>query len=171
MCQWLASNPNELHLVNRMDEVGSSKSVNFDGARKMALKQIEEFLLSFSDPHIFSEAATSSAPATLAQVVEAVRIPEAGNLICSAAAIGKYVSMLQNPSSLLRACAAFAFVQFTLPGGQHAMHHAGLLQNAGASPVLRASAEAATARIESKMYARIVLRNLEHLQSSPSTQF
>ncbi|XP_074579832.1 protein ARABIDILLO 1 [Curcuma longa] len=161
----------------RMDEValvgslleGSSKSVNFDGARRMALKQIEDFLLSFSDPHIFSVTATSSTPATLAQVVEAVQIQEAGHLRCSSAEIGRYVAMLRNPSSILRACAAFALVQFTIHGGRHAMHHAGLLQKAGASRVLRASAAAATAPIEAKMYARIVLRNLEHHQSAAST--
>lgn len=78
------------HCVHRMDEValvgssleGSSKSVNFDGARRMALKHIEAFVLTFSDPQVFSMAAASSAPATLAQVVEAARIPEAGHLRC-----------------------------------------------------------------------------------------
>lgn len=92
-CLLFASPLMSLIWFHRMDEValvgslleGSSKSVNFDGARRMALKQIEDFLLSFSDPHIFSVSATSSAPATLAQVVEAVQIQEAGHLRCRCA--------------------------------------------------------------------------------------
>ncbi|XP_065016118.1 protein ARABIDILLO 1-like isoform X3 [Musa acuminata AAA Group] len=74
----------------RMDEValvGSSlegrwKSVNFDGARRMALKHIEAFVLTFSDPQVFSMVASSSAPAALAQVADAARIQEAGHLRC-----------------------------------------------------------------------------------------
>ena len=53
-------------------------------------------------------------------------------------------------------------VQFTIPGGRHAIHHASLMQNAGAARVLRAAAAAATAPLEAKIFARIVLRNLEH---------
>lgn len=52
--------------------------------------------------------------------------------------------------------------QFTIPGGRHAMHHASLMQNAGAARVLRAAAAAATAPLAAKIFARIVLRNLEH---------
>ncbi|XP_068650796.1 protein ARABIDILLO 1-like [Aristolochia californica] len=156
----------------RMDEValvgssseGTSKSVSLDGARRMALKHIEEFVLTFSDPQSFSVAASSSAPAALAQVAEAARIQEAGHLRCSGAEIGRFVSMIRNPSPILRACAAFALLQFTIPGGRHAMHHAGLLQKAGAGRILRAAAAAATAPIEAKIFARIVLRNLEHHQ-------
>lgn len=51
-----------------------------------------------------------------------------------------------------------------MPGGRHALHHAGLLQNTGAPRVLRSAAAAATAPIEAKVYAKIVLRNLEQLQ-------
>ncbi|KAJ8512548.1 hypothetical protein OPV22_002982 [Ensete ventricosum] len=160
----------------RMDEValvgssleGCSKSINFDGARRMALKHIEAFVLTFSDPHVFSMAAVSSAPAALAQVADAARIQEAGHLRCSAAEIGRYIAMLRNPSSVLRACAAFALLQFTIPGGRHAMHHAGLMQKAGAPRVLRAAAAAATAPVEAKIFARIVLRNLEHHQLEAS---
>lgn len=61
---------------------GTSKSVNFDAARRMALKHIEAFVLNFSDPQVFAAAATSSAPASLALVVEAARIQEAGHLRC-----------------------------------------------------------------------------------------
>ncbi|XP_042504817.1 protein ARABIDILLO 1-like [Macadamia integrifolia] len=154
----------------RMDEIaligssseGVSKSVSLDVDRRVALKHIEAFVLSFSDPQTFHTAAASSAPAALAQVAEAAHIQEAGHLRCSGAEIGRFVSMLRNSSSILKACAAFALLQFTIPGGRHAMHHAGLLQNTGATRVLRAAAAAATAPIEAKIFARIVLRNLEH---------
>ena len=49
------------------------------------------------------------------------------------------------------------------------MHHASLMQNAGAARVLRAAAAAAaTAPLEGKIFARIVLRNLEHHHMEPS---
>ena len=59
-------------------------------------------------------------------------------------------------------------LQFTVPGGRHALHHASLMQSAGAARVLRAAAAAATAPLEAKIFARIVLRNLEyhHIESS-----
>ena len=60
-------------------------------------------------------------------------------------------------------------MQFTIPGGRHAVHHAGLLQEAGAGRVLRPAAAATTASIEAKIFARIVLRNLEHHQLGMST--
>lgn len=161
----------------RMDEValvGTSsdsnfKSVNLDGARRMALKNIEAFILAFSDPQAFSAAAASSVPAALTQVTESARIHEAGHLRCSGAEIGRFVTMLRNSSSILKACAAFALLQFTIPGGRHAQHHVHLLQNTGASRILRAAAAAATAPIEAKIFARIVLRNLEHHQIESST--
>lgn len=151
----------EVALVGSSSE-GTSKCVSLDGARRMALKHIEAFVLTFSDPQAFAAAAASLAPAALAQVTEAARIQEAGHLRCSGAEIGRFVAMLRNPSSVLKACAAFALLQFTIPGGRHAMHHANLLQNAGAPRVLRAAAAAATAPLEAKIFAKIVLRNLEH---------
>lgn len=48
----------------------------------MALKHIEAFVRSFSDPQAFAAAAASSASAALAQVTEAARIEEAGHLRC-----------------------------------------------------------------------------------------
>nr|XP_043631042.1 protein ARABIDILLO 1 [Erigeron canadensis] len=160
----------------RMDEyalVGSSaesasKSVGLERARKMALKHIETFVLTFADPHAFSAAALSSAPAPLAQVTESARILEAGHLRCSGAEIGRFVSMLRNQSPVLKACAAFALLQFTVPGGRHAPHHVNLLQDSGAPRVLRAAAAAASAPLEAKIFARIVLRNLEHHQIEAS---
>uniref|UniRef100_A0A2P2NZC7 Uncharacterized protein n=1 Tax=Rhizophora mucronata TaxID=61149 RepID=A0A2P2NZC7_RHIMU len=127
----------------------------------MALKHIEEFVLSFSNPQTFATIILSSAPNALAQVVEAACIPEAGYLRCSVAEIGRFVAMLRNPYSILRACSAFALLQFTMPGGRHAMHHSTMLQNAGAPRILRATAAAATAPIEAKVFAKIVLRNIE----------
>ncbi|KAL6641464.1 hypothetical protein ACP70R_019645 [Stipagrostis hirtigluma subsp. patula] len=161
----------------RIDEIefigtssdSSSKNINVEGARRIAIKHIETFVLTFSDPHMFSMAAASSAPAALSHVAEAVFIHEAGHLRCSGAEISRFVAMLRNPSPILRACAAFALLQFTIPGGRHAVHHAGLLQKAGAGRVLRVAAAATTASIEAKIFARIVLRNLEHHQSGTST--
>ncbi|XP_043805995.1 protein ARABIDILLO 1 isoform X3 [Manihot esculenta] len=157
----------EFALIGTLTE-STSKSVSLDGARRMALKHIETFVLTFSDQQTFAVAAASSAPAALAQVTERVRIQEAGHLRCSGAEIGRFIAMLRNPSSILKACAAFALLQFTIPGGRHAMHHASLMQNAGATRVVRAAAAAATAPLEAKIFARIVLRNLEHHQIEPS---
>ncbi|CAN1289907.1 Protein ARABIDILLO 1 [Linum perenne] len=154
----------EFALVGSASE-GISKSVSLEGARRLALKHIEAFVLAFSDQQAFAVAASSSAPAALAQVTERARIQEAGHLRCSGAEIGRFVTMLRNPSSILKACAAFALLQFTIPGGRHAMHHAKLMQNTGAARVLRAAAAAATAPLEAKIFARIVLRNLEHHQT------
>ncbi len=41
------------------------------------------------------------------------------------------------------------------------MHHVSLLQKAGAGRVLRTVAAAATAPLQAKVFARVVLRNLE----------
>ncbi|MBA0736380.1 hypothetical protein Gogos_009941 [Gossypium gossypioides] len=142
----------------------SLKSVSMDGPRRLALKHIEAFILRFSNAQAFAAAAVSSAPAALAQVTEKARIQEAGHLRCSGAEIGRFVSMLRNSSSILKTCAAFALLQFTIPGGRHAVHHASLMQSAGAARVLRSAAAAANAPIEAKIFARIVLRNLEHHQ-------
>ncbi|KAJ9188526.1 hypothetical protein P3X46_003878 [Hevea brasiliensis] len=157
----------EFALIGTLTE-STSKSMSLEGARRMALKHIEAFVLTFSDQQTFAVAATSSAPAALAQVTERARIPEAGQLRCSGAEIGRFVAMLRNPSSILKACAAFALLQFTIPGGRHAMHHASLMKNVGAARVVRAAAAAATAPLEAKIFARIVLRNLERHQIEPS---
>ncbi|KAL0347891.1 UNVERIFIED_CONTAM: protein ARABIDILLO 1 [Sesamum calycinum] len=159
----------------RMDEIalvgtsteGSSKSINLDGPRRMALKNIEAFVLTFADPQAFSAAAASSAPAALSQVNESARIQEAGHLRCSGAEIGRFVAMLRNPSPTLKSCAAFALLQFTIPGGRQAAHHVNLLQIAGAQRLLRVAAAAAGAPLEAKIFARIVLQNLEQHQTEP----
>lgn len=65
------------------------------------------------------------------------------------------------------------FLQFTMPGGRHAVHHASLLHKAGAGRVLRAVAAAATvpatAPLQAKVFARIVLRNLEQCPADAHT--
>nr|GMD65124.1 protein ARABIDILLO 1-like [Ipomoea batatas] len=160
----------------RMDEVAvvgtstesTSKTLNLDGARRMALKHIEAFVRAFSDPQAFSSAAASSTHAALLQVTELARIHEAGHLRCSGAEIGRFVTMLRNPSSTLKACATFALLQFTILGGRHAAHHVSLLRDTGASRVLRAVSASANAPLETKIFARIVLRNLEHHQTESS---
>lgn len=157
----------EYALVGSSSE-GSLKSVGLERARRMALKHIETFVLTFADPQAFSAAALSSAPAPLAQVTDLARILEAGHLRCSGAEIGRFVAMLRNQSPVLKACAAFALLQFTVPGGRHAPHHVNLLQVSGAPRVLRAAAAAASAPLEAKIFARIVLRNLEHHQIESS---
>ncbi|XWS36983.1 hypothetical protein CRYUN_Cryun19dG0004200 [Craigia yunnanensis] len=141
---------------------GSSKTLNADGVGRMALKHVEEFVISFYDPQTFYAAAASLVPTALAQITETIRIPEAGHLRCSGAEIDRFVRMLRYPSSILKSCSAFALLQFTMTGGRHAMHHSGLLQNAGAPRVLRAAAAASSAPIQAKIFAKIVLRNLEH---------
>ncbi|XP_031275170.1 protein ARABIDILLO 1-like [Pistacia vera] len=147
---------------------GTSKTVNVDAVRIVALKHIEEFVLSFSDPQTFATAVASSAPTALTQITEGACISEAGHLRCSAAEIGRFVTMLRNPSSILKTCAAFALLQFTMPGGRHAIHHTSLLQNVGALRVLRGAAAALAAPIEAKIFAKIVLRNLEHRHTEAS---
>ncbi|XP_022730889.1 protein ARABIDILLO 1-like isoform X2 [Durio zibethinus] len=141
---------------------GIPKTPNIDGIGRMALKHVEEFVISFYDPQTFYAAAASLVPTALAQIAEAIRIPEAGHLRCSATEIDRFVRMLRDPSSILKSCSAFALLQFTMPGGRHAMHHSGLLRNACAPRVLRAAAAASTAPIQAKIFAKIVLRNLEH---------
>lgn len=42
------------------------------------------------------------------------------------------------------------------------MHHASLMQNAGEARILRSAAAAANMPREAKIFAKIVLRNLEH---------
>lgn len=89
----------------------TSKSVSLNGARMMALKHIEAFITDFIDPQIYTPAALSPPPIMLTQVSEKARIQEAGHLRCSGSEIGRFVTMLRNPSSVLRACAAFALLQ------------------------------------------------------------
>lgn len=74
-----------------MDEVafglpnGESNSrtvVSLDVANKLALRNIEAFVQTFSDQQALTGAASSWAPAALNQVTEDARIQEAGHLRC-----------------------------------------------------------------------------------------
>ncbi|XP_010512352.1 PREDICTED: protein ARABIDILLO 2-like [Camelina sativa] len=160
----------------RMDEYAmigtssesASKSVTLNGARMMALKHIGAFIKTFMEHQIFTGGALSFAPSMLAQVAEKARIPEAGHLRCSGSEIGRFVAMLRNHDDTLKACAAFALLQFTIPGGRHAMHHASLMQNAGEARALRSAAAAANVPRGARIFAKIVLRNLEHHQAESS---
>lgn len=61
---------------------GISKSVNLDVVRRMAMKHIEDFVCSFSDPQTFATALASAVPTALVQITEGARIPEAAHLRC-----------------------------------------------------------------------------------------
>eukprot|EP00252_Welwitschia_mirabilis_P015505 TRINITY_DN3409_c0_g1_i1.p1 TRINITY_DN3409_c0_g1~~TRINITY_DN3409_c0_g1_i1.p1 ORF type:complete len:930 (-),score=164.71 TRINITY_DN3409_c0_g1_i1:624-3413(-) len=137
------------------------KKLNLDAARRMAMRYIDSFIKAFSDNHTFALAAASWAATMTTQIAESSRIQEAGHLRCSGAEVGRFVAMLKNQSPVLRSCAAFALLQFTIPGGRHAMYHASLLHKIGAGRVLRTAAASATAPLQAKVFARIVLRNLE----------
>ncbi|KAJ0961880.1 hypothetical protein J5N97_029708 [Dioscorea zingiberensis] len=115
---------------------GIPKGVNLDAVRRIALRHIEAFVQSYSDPQLFSMVVTSSTSGVLTQIGEAARILEAGHLRCSCAEIGRFVSMLLNTSPIIRSCAAFALLQFTIPGSKHALHHLTLLQRVEAGRVL-----------------------------------
>ncbi|XP_010508233.1 PREDICTED: protein ARABIDILLO 1-like [Camelina sativa] len=155
-------------MIGTSSSESTSKSISLDGARTMALKNIEAFVKTFMDPQIFAAAPVLSTPIMLAQVTERARIQEAGHLRCSGAEIGRFVTMLRNPNSTLKACAAFALLQFTIPGGRHAMHHASLMQNGGEARFLRSAAAAAKTPREAKIFVKIILRNLEHHQAESS---
>ncbi|KAF3553895.1 hypothetical protein F2Q69_00018042 [Brassica cretica] len=155
-------------MIGTSSSASTSKTISLDGARRMAFKHIEVFVTTFMDPQIFVAAAVTSTPTILSQVTERACILEAGHLRCSGAEIGRFVTMLRNPSSILKACAAFALVQFTVPGGRHAMHHASLMQSGGEARVLRSAAAAANMPREAKIFVKIIIRNLEHHQAESS---
>lgn len=89
----------------------TSKGVPLDGARTIALKHIEAFIMAFMEPQIIAAASSSFAPSVLAKLTENIQIHEAAHLRCSGSEIGRFVSMLRNPSSILKSCAAFALFQ------------------------------------------------------------
>lgn len=55
-------------------------------------------------------------------------------------------------------------MQFTVPETSHAEHHASLMHDTGYPKLLRIAAAAASMPLEAKIFAKIVLRNLEHHQ-------
>ncbi|KAH7863248.1 hypothetical protein Vadar_015272 [Vaccinium darrowii] len=141
--------------------VSASTTFSIEMTKIMALKKMKSFLRSFCDSQTFAAAAASSALPPLRQVAESSQIEEAGHLRCSGAEIGRFVTMLRNPCSEIKACAIFALFQFTTSGGRHVLHHVALLRDAGAPRVLRTASAASITPVEAKVYARIVLRNLE----------
>ncbi|TYG40726.1 hypothetical protein ES288_D12G116400v1 [Gossypium darwinii] len=157
------SGNNELAPTGTSSE-NTSKSVSLDEARTTALKHIEAFILTFSDPQAFAAAVVSSSRAALDQAIERAYILETGLLRCSEAEIGRFIAMLQSSSSILKAFAAFSLLQFTDPQGRNAVYHASLMLDAGAVKVLRAAAASANEPVEVKIFAKIVLRNLEYHQ-------
>ncbi|KAJ0804029.1 putative F-box domain, armadillo-like helical, leucine-rich repeat domain superfamily [Helianthus annuus] len=93
-----------------------------------AMTQIQKSVLSFAHPVMSCSTALSATPVVVAP----------SNRICpysrsSQAEIGRFVSMLRHQYRQLKLCAAFALLQFTAPGGQHALHHVNLLQASGAA--------------------------------------
>lgn len=55
-------------------------------------------------------------------------------------------------------------MQFTAPEASHAKHHVSLMHDAGDPKLLRNGAAATSMPHEAKIFAKIVLRNLEHHQ-------
>ncbi|KAL0876486.1 hypothetical protein Bca101_026191 [Brassica carinata] len=158
------------HIVDgRLDECvkaspgeRTSESVRLAKVRISALKYIERFIKTFMDPKIIKTAASSYTPSKSAQVLKRVCIPEANNLRCSGEEIGRFVKMLRNPSPVLQKIAALALLQFTIPGASHAKHHASLMHNAKYPRLLRSAAAATSMPREAKIFAKIVLHNLEY---------
>ncbi|CAI7859905.1 unnamed protein product [Closterium sp. NIES-54] len=79
----------------------------------------------------------------------------------SAAEIARFVAMLRSPSTSLRACAAFALLQLTMPHARHTTHHINLLSDTGASRTIRATAAATTCPPLVRLLARALSRNLD----------
>ncbi|KAL0714874.1 hypothetical protein Bca4012_021853 [Brassica carinata] len=143
---------------------GRSKSVCSAKVRTSALKCIERFVKTFMDRKITATAASSTTPSMLAQVLEKIRIQEADILRCSGEEIGRIVTMLRNPSPVLKKFAVFALLQFTIPGASHAKHHASLMHNAGDMGNLRSAAAAMRISSKATFLAKIVIHNLENYQ-------
>lgn len=141
----------------------------FEG-RRMALPSIEAFLRSCMNPGNMAAAGAVGAvgqagEAALALVAKDAGIPEAGHLRCSGAELSRFVKMLRNPRyPVLRTCAAFALLQFTMPLGKHSVHHAQLLRGTskekGEGHRLRSAAALSCQTVEAKAFIRVVLRNL-----------
>ncbi|CAH8304720.1 unnamed protein product [Eruca vesicaria subsp. sativa] len=135
--------------------------------KRSALRCIESYIKTFMDQQIFEtgDASSSTTPPMSAQDLENIRIQEADNLRCSSEEIGMFVTMLGNPSPVLKKFAAFVLLQFTIPGASHAKHHASLMQNRGDAIVLRSAADdTVNMPSEARDFVENVLSNLEHHQ-------
>ncbi|KAG2258605.1 hypothetical protein Bca52824_077899 [Brassica carinata] len=144
----------------RLDESVRVSPKRLANVRRSGLRYIGSFTKTFMDPKIFATAASSFTPSKAAQVLKRVCIPEADVLRCSREEIGRFVTMLRNPSPVLKKIAAFALLQFTIPGAIHAKHHASLMRKAGYPRLMRFAAAAKSMPREAKIFAKIVLRNL-----------
>ncbi|KAL0714743.1 hypothetical protein Bca4012_021722 [Brassica carinata] len=144
----------------RLDESVRVSPKRLANVRRSGLRYIGSFTKTFMDPKIFATAASSFTPSKAAQVLKRVCIPEADVLRCGGEEIGRFVTMLRNPSPVLKKIAAFALLQFTIPGAIHAKHHASLMRKAGYPRLMRFAAAAKSMPREAKIFAKIVLRNL-----------
>ncbi|KAG2258603.1 hypothetical protein Bca52824_077897 [Brassica carinata] len=144
----------------RLDESVRVSPKRLANVRRSGLRYVGSFTKTFMDPKIFATAASSFTPSKAAQVLKRVCIPEADVLRCSREEIGRFVTMLRNPSPVLKKIAAFALLQFTIPGAIHAKHHASLMRKAGYPRLMRFAAAAKSMPREAKIFAKIVLRNL-----------
>ncbi|KAE8697318.1 Protein ARABIDILLO 2 [Hibiscus syriacus] len=92
--------------------LGSLKMKNIDEVGRLALKHVEEFVISSFNPKAFNAAvAATLVPTALAQIAEAIRIPDAEHVRCSGAEIDRFVRMLGDSCSILQSCSAFALLQ------------------------------------------------------------
>ncbi|CAN7095519.1 unnamed protein product [Brassica rapa subsp. narinosa] len=148
----------------RLDGSVRASPKHLVNVRRSGLKYIESYIDTFMDPQTLATAASSYTSSMLAKVLKRVRIPEADILKCSGKEIERFVTMLRNPSPVLKKLAAFALLQFTVPEASHAKHHVSLMHDAGDPKHLRIGAAATNMPHEAKIFAKIVLRNLEHHQ-------
>ncbi|KAF8110799.1 hypothetical protein N665_0079s0111 [Sinapis alba] len=165
MARFLASLTLAYIFDGRLDKCvkeNTRKSVWFADIKKRALKTIERFTKNYMNPQISETAASSSTPSALAQALERVCIQEADILRCSEEEIGRFVTMLRNSSPVLKTIAAYALLQFTIPGASHAKHHASLMQTARNAKLLRSAAAAKCMPRDASICVKVVLRNLEH---------
>ncbi|XP_076896700.1 protein ARABIDILLO 2-like [Bidens hawaiensis] len=148
---------------------GAPNSSDLEMAKIAASSYISPiFMWTFVHRRAFSGISLSTASAQVAQIAKSAHIPEACDLRCTQAEIERILSMFRNTHPALKFCAAFALFQFTVPGGRYAREHVNLLRDLGALRVLRRAAAAAAGRLEAKIFARLVLRNLEHKHTESS---
>ena len=97
--------------VHRMDESVRASPKHLANIRRSGLKYIESYINTFMDPQTLATAASSYTSSMLAKVLKRVRIPEVDILRCSDKEIERFVTMLRNPSPVLKKIAAFALLQ------------------------------------------------------------
>ncbi|KAL6565893.1 hypothetical protein OROHE_004948 [Orobanche hederae] len=157
-----ASGFSKIITCQRMDEIvvdaGNSKSVDLDGHRRLAMKHLEGFVTTISCPRLFDAVVEPLSHELVVQITKNARIGRLDHRKCSRDEIERFVAILQNPSPVLKSCAAFALFQFTIPDGRFAAEHMKLLRDVGAPDVLRLHEGAP---VEARFFTRIVIGNLE----------